>query len=112
MAFPETFGLMIEPTESYSKEELDRFVDVVKAIHLLINETPEVLHSVPHFTPVGRIDELTANRIPVLSETITTLPEVLVNRLSPKKLGEMNVGEICKEILTAHKNSGAKRGKV
>lgn len=105
VAFPETLGLMIEPTESYTKQELDRFVDVVKAIHLLIHETPEILHSVPHFTPVDRIDEVAANKVPVLWERITSLPEIYPNRLSPEVLSKMNVGEICKEILQAHKNS-------
>src|SRR5690606_25209395 len=40
VAFPEQFGLMIEPTESFTKAELDRFCDVVGAIHTLIHDHP------------------------------------------------------------------------
>ena len=38
VAFPEVFGLMIEPTESYTKAELDRFSEAVKAISEIIEE--------------------------------------------------------------------------
>jgi glycine dehydrogenase len=51
VAFPEPFGIMIEPTESYSKAELDRFVSVAKRIVALIEEKPEVLKGSPVFHP-------------------------------------------------------------
>ena len=41
VAFPEVFGLMIEPTESYTKAELDRFADAVICIKEIIKECPE-----------------------------------------------------------------------
>ena len=43
VVFPEVFGLMIEPTESYTKKELDRFVEAVLAIKDIIEEAPYVL---------------------------------------------------------------------
>ncbi len=99
VAFPEVFGLMIEPTESYTKTELDRFAEVVLAIGELIRTNPEVLKSTPRFTPVDRVDEVAANRSLVLSEHLTTLPKVNENRLSPVLLNAMPVAEIKARIL-------------
>ena len=70
VAWPEAFGMMIEPTESYSKAELDRFCEAVLAIYRIIQERPEVLGKVPLFTPVDRVDEVEANRKLTLSEFI------------------------------------------
>jgi glycine dehydrogenase subunit 2 len=59
-------ALMIEPTESESIEELDAFVDAMLAIAREAEEDPELLHAAPHSTPVGRLDEASAARKPVL----------------------------------------------
>ena len=99
VAFPEVFGLMIEPTESYTKDELDRFADAVVAIGELIRSNPEVLKSAPRFTPVDRVDEVAANRTLVLSEHLTALPKINENRLSPVLLNAMPVAEIKARIL-------------
>lgn len=53
-------ALLIEPTESESKETLDQFVDAMKQIAKEAHETPDLLHSAPHVTPVGRVDEVLA----------------------------------------------------
>ncbi|MCY4524518.1 MAG: aminomethyl-transferring glycine dehydrogenase subunit GcvPB [Halobacteriovoraceae bacterium] len=99
VSFPETLGLMIEPTESFSKKELDRFVEILKAIHLLINEHPEVLTTTPHFTPVGKIDEISANKSIKTWENIENLPLVSPNKISPEKLATMSIGDITREII-------------
>ena len=99
VAFPEVFGLMIEPTESYTKAELDRFAEVVMAIGELIRTNPEVLKSTPRFTPVDRVDEVAANRNLVLSEHLTALPLINENRLSPVLLNAMPVAEIKQRVL-------------
>ncbi|MDR2981111.1 MAG: aminomethyl-transferring glycine dehydrogenase subunit GcvPB [Puniceicoccales bacterium] len=99
VAFPEVFGLMIEPTESYTQAELDRFGDAVLAIIEIVREKPAALVNAPRFTPVDRVDEVTANRNLVLSEKLTELPPILKNRLSPSELGSMPVAEIKKRIL-------------
>ncbi len=99
VAFPEVFGLMIEPTESYTKDELDRFTQVVLAIGELIREHPEVLKSTPRFTPVDRVDEVAANRNLVLSERLTALPLINENRLSPVLLNAMSIAEIKQRVL-------------
>ncbi len=59
-------ALLIEPTESESKETLDNFVDVMKKIAVEAHESPELLRSAPHTTPVGRVDEVLAARQLVL----------------------------------------------
>jgi glycine dehydrogenase subunit 2 len=59
-------AMMIEPTESESLEELDLFVDALRAIAAEVEETPELVKSAPHSTRVGRMDEVAAARRPVL----------------------------------------------
>ncbi|MFH1212995.1 MAG: aminomethyl-transferring glycine dehydrogenase subunit GcvPB, partial [Candidatus Neomarinimicrobiota bacterium] len=55
-------ALMIEPTESESKETMDRFVEALIKIDRESAENPEKLHSAPWTTPVRRLDELKANK--------------------------------------------------
>jgi len=106
VAFPEQYGLMIEPTETYSKKELDQFVTVVETILKLVNDHPEVLKTVPHFTPIDRVDEVQANKSPVLSEKITAnLPKIIPDRVDAEKLRNSTPGDLCEQILEAHKNS-------
>jgi glycine dehydrogenase subunit 2 len=59
-------ALMIEPTESESKETLDDFCDAVRSIVLEASNTPELLREAPHVAPVRRLDEATAARQPNL----------------------------------------------
>lgn len=58
--------LMIEPTETESKETLDAFADVMIQIAKEAEEEPEVVQEAPHHTVVKRMDEVTAARKPVL----------------------------------------------
>lgn len=76
VSFPEVFGLMIEPTESYTKAELDRFKDAVNSIKNKIKKAPEKIAASPRFMPISRIDETAANRNPILSERLEKLPEI------------------------------------
>ncbi len=59
-------ALMIEPTESESKETLDAFCDAMLAIAREAEQSPEPAREAPHHTPVRRLDEATAARKPVL----------------------------------------------
>jgi glycine dehydrogenase subunit 2 len=59
-------AMMIEPTESESKETLDEFVTVMQAILREARENPELLRQAPTTTPVRRLDETLAARKPVL----------------------------------------------
>ncbi|MBX3177857.1 MAG: aminomethyl-transferring glycine dehydrogenase subunit GcvPB [Candidatus Hydrogenedentes bacterium] len=54
--------LMIEPTETESKETLDAFCDAMLEIAALVDSDPESLHAAPVNTPVGRLDEVKAAR--------------------------------------------------
>jgi glycine dehydrogenase len=104
VAFPEPYGLMIEPTETYSQAELDQFSEVVRQILELINSNPEVLRTVPHFTPIDRVDELEANKNPILTEKMTSkLPEILPDRVLAEKLRKSTAGDLCQMIVEAHK---------
>jgi len=53
-------ALMIEPTETESKETLDAFVEAMREIARQAEEAPEKLHAAPRTTPVGRLDEVAA----------------------------------------------------
>ena len=59
-------ALMIEPTETESKETLDRFVAAMRRIAEEAATSPEVVHEAPHVTPVRRLDEVKAAKEPVL----------------------------------------------
>ncbi len=59
-------ALMIEPTETESKETLDRFVEVMLKIAEEAHSQPKLLHEAPHHTPVNRLDEVKAARDLVL----------------------------------------------
>jgi len=55
-------ALMIEPTETESKETLDAFIEIMKLIAEEINERPSLLKEAPHTTPVRRLNEAQAAR--------------------------------------------------
>ncbi|OAS85170.1 aminomethyl-transferring glycine dehydrogenase subunit GcvPB [Metabacillus litoralis] len=58
--------IMIEPTETESKETLDSFIDAMIQIAREVEETPEIVQEAPHTTVVKRLDETTAARKPIL----------------------------------------------
>jgi glycine dehydrogenase subunit 2 len=59
--------LMIEPTETESKETLDRFIEAMIQIAQEAEKHPEMVQEAPHNTIVKRLDEVTAARKPILS---------------------------------------------
>ena len=59
-------ALMVEPTESESKETLDAFIDAMLSIAREAEEDPDLLHNAPYTTPVSRLDEARAARQPDL----------------------------------------------
>ncbi len=59
-------AVMVEPTETESRESLDDFVEIVETIHREAESDPQLLLDAPHTTPVGRMDEATAARQPDL----------------------------------------------
>jgi glycine dehydrogenase subunit 2 len=59
-------ALMVEPTETETKQTIDSFVDAVKAIVKEAEESPELVKGAPHLTRLGRLDEARAARKPRL----------------------------------------------
>ncbi|PJF20901.1 MAG: glycine dehydrogenase (aminomethyl-transferring) [Phototrophicales bacterium] len=59
-------ALLIEPTETETKQTLDEFINVMKTIAREAHETPDLLHEAPHVTPVRRLDEVKAAKQLVL----------------------------------------------
>ena len=57
-------ALMIEPTETESKDDLDKFINTLIKI---ADEKPEIIKSAPNNTPVKRVDEVEANKNPILT---------------------------------------------
>ena len=78
-------AMMIEPTETESKETLDKFVLALKKIAKELNEDPEIVKQSPLSTPVGRLDEVAAARRPNLRWRASQKKEtkVAVNEKSP-----------------------------
>ena len=59
-------AMLIEPTESVGRQELDQFVDAMRSIAREAVEDPELVLNAPHDTRIGRLDEAAAARKPVL----------------------------------------------
>jgi glycine dehydrogenase subunit 2 len=59
-------AIMIEPTESEGREELDLFIDAMRSIAREARETPALVKQAPHHSRIGRLDEAMAARRPVL----------------------------------------------
>jgi glycine dehydrogenase subunit 2 len=65
-------ALMVEPTETESKETLDEFISVMRQIAEEAENTPEIVKTAPHTTVISRLDEATAARKPILRYTRLT----------------------------------------
>jgi glycine dehydrogenase subunit 2 len=59
-------AMLIEPTESVGRQELDQFIEAMQAIAKEAVEDPELVINAPHTTRIGRLDEAAAARKPVL----------------------------------------------
>ncbi|MEP6742419.1 MAG: aminomethyl-transferring glycine dehydrogenase subunit GcvPB [bacterium] len=59
-------AMLIEPTESVGRQELDQFIDAMRSIAREAVDDPELVLNAPHTTRIGRLDEAAAARRPVL----------------------------------------------
>ncbi len=59
-------AMLIEPTESVGRSDLDAFIDAMQSIAQEAINNPELVIGAPHTTRIGRLDEATAARKPVL----------------------------------------------
>ena len=67
MSFPVPGTLMIEPTETERKENIDQFIETFRVIVKEAEENPDMLHKAPVTPKVRRMDETAAARKPCLS---------------------------------------------
>ena len=67
--FPLLFheAMMIEPTENESKDTIDGFIDVLRKIANEALETPDVVKTAPHNTPITRVDDVLAAKHPIVT---------------------------------------------
>ena len=67
--FPLLFheAMMIEPTENESKDTIDGFIQVMHQIAKEARETPELVKTAPHSTPVKRVNDVLAAKHPILT---------------------------------------------
>jgi glycine dehydrogenase subunit 2 len=63
-------ALMVEPTETETKETLDAFADAVDEILAEAADDPEIARNAPYTTPVRRLDEVAASRRPVVRQPL------------------------------------------
>ena len=63
-------ALLIEPTETETKETLDAFADTIAEILREAREDPEVARNAPYTTPVRRLDEAAAAKRPVVRQAL------------------------------------------
>jgi glycine dehydrogenase subunit 2 len=64
-------ALMVEPTETETRETLDAFAEAIAAILAEAAEDPEIALQAPYTTPVRRLDEVAAAKNPVIRETLS-----------------------------------------
>ena len=70
-------ALMIEPTETETKETLDAFCEAMLAIAREAAEDPELLKEAPHHRPVRRLDEVRAAKSPVVKYEFEQHPAIV-----------------------------------
>jgi glycine cleavage system P protein (glycine dehydrogenase) subunit 2 len=63
-------ALLVEPTETETKETLDAFADAIAEILREAREDPTIAQTAPHTTPVGRLDEAAAAKRPVIRQAL------------------------------------------
>ena len=63
-------ALMVEPTETETRETLDAFAEAIEAILAEAERDPEIARNAPYTTPVRRMDEVGANRNPIIRQPL------------------------------------------
>ena len=69
-------ALLVEPTETETRETLDRFAEIVAEVLREAAEDPEIARAAPYTTPVRRLDEAAAARHPIVRQpALVVVPE-------------------------------------
>jgi len=76
-------ALMIEPTETESRETLDEFIAALEKIAAEIKQNPEIVRTAPHTMPITRPDEVLAARKPMLSYRDQLREKILLSEGTP-----------------------------
>ena len=84
-------ALMVEPTETETRETLDAFAEAIEAILAEAAEDPGVAQGAPYTTPVRRLDEVAANRNPVVRQPLLA-PITFAVGIQRRDLGVVHVG--------------------
>jgi glycine dehydrogenase subunit 2 len=63
-------ALMVEPTETETRESLDQLAEAIESILTEAEQDPAILHEAPYTTPVRRLDEAAASRRPVIRQAL------------------------------------------
>ncbi len=63
-------ALMVEPTETETRETLDEFAEALASILAEAEQDPQIARTAPHSTPVRRLDEVTAAKRPVIRQAL------------------------------------------
>ena len=79
-------ALMVEPTETETKETLDAFADAMLAIAREAAEQPEVLKEAPHSRPVRRLDEVKAAKRAIVKYAFDEHPDLSDEPSKPRQL--------------------------
>jgi glycine dehydrogenase subunit 2 len=79
-------ALMIEPTETETRETLDAFAEAMLQIAQEAAESPEVLKEAPHGRPVGRLDEVKAAKRAVVRYRFEDHPDLSGEPTEPRQL--------------------------
>ena len=61
---------MVEPTETETKETLDGFADALEELLAEAEQDPDIARNAPYTTPVRRLDEVAANKRPVVRQPL------------------------------------------
>jgi hypothetical protein len=101
-------AMMIEPTETEGKLELDLFIDAMISIAKEIETEPETVKTAPHSTRTSRVDEVKAARKPVLKWTPGPRPELLATNRVLAVQGA-SCSSVCLFLLPQSGDSGRRR---
>jgi glycine dehydrogenase subunit 2 len=79
-------ALMIEPTETETKETLDAFIDAMLAIAREAAEEPDTLKTAPHGRPVARLDEVKAAKRAIVRYRFEDHPDLTAEPTAPAQV--------------------------
>src|SRR5213078_822068 len=102
-------ALMIEPTETETKERLDGFADAIREILAEAKEDPEIARNAPYSTPVRRLDEARAAKKPVVRQATGHGGRGSDRQVVPRRLAGGTIPDRCCPATPSWDRSGLSR---